>query len=369
MADALLTPQTSLQDSSQVAVGYFAAQADGRLLCTLCPRHCTLADGQRGLCWVRGRVGDSMVLTTWGRSSGFCVDPIEKKPLYHFLPGSPILSFGTAGCNLTCRFCQNWSISKSRHDDTLQVRATPEAIAALAVAHSCPALAMTYNDPVIYLEYADAVAQACRARGIKTVAVTAGYIGDAARDRFCRLYDAANVDLKSFRDGFYQRLCGGHVQPVLDTLVYMVHEAKVWTEVTTLIIPGENDSDGEMAELADWMVSKLGRHVPLHLSAFHPDFKMLDHCATPSALLRRLRAVAHAQGLQHVYLGNVRDPQGSVTYCHHCQAVLVARDGYQITAYDLRDGHCPKCGTVCPGVWTASAGSWGAQRQPVQPRS
>ncbi len=369
MADPFLTAQNLWPHESLVPVGYSEHQSDGRLRCTLCPRHCTLSDGQRGLCWVRGRVGDSMVLTTWGRSSGLCVDPVEKKPLYHFLPGSPILSFGTAGCNLACRFCQNWSISKSRHDDTLQVRATPEAIAALAEAHACPSVAMTYNDPVIYLEYAEAVAQACRARGIKTVAVTAGYVGDAARERFCRLYDAANVDLKSFRDGFYQRLCGAHLQPVLDTLKFMVHEAKVWTEITTLVIPGENDSDAELADLAGWIARELGPHVPLHLSAFHPDFKMLDHLPTPPALLRRLRTVALAQGLQHVYVGNVRDAEASATYCSGCHMVLIRRNGYQVTAYHLRDGKCPHCGNPCQGLWTTAAGHWGERRQAVLPAS
>lgn len=365
MADERLTQEDLARDPAIRPVGFFVAEADGRLRCTLCPRHCRLLDGQRGLCWVRGRVGEQMVLTSWGRSSGFCIDPIEKKPLNHFLPGTPILSFGTAGCNLSCSFCQNWSISKARHDDTLASAADPAAIAGLAVAHGCPAVAMTYNDPVIYLEYAAEIAAACRAQGIKTVAVTAGYVAEPARDTFCRLYDAANVDLKAFTEAFYVRHCGGHLQPVLDTLRWMVREARVWTELTTLVIPGENDSDREMASLAAWVAAELGPDVPLHLSAFHPDYKLQDRPATPPATLTRLRAVAKREGLRHVYTGNVHDSAGGSTWCHGCGALLIARDWYELGAFRLRDGCCPDCGVPCAGVWAPAPGTWGRRRRVV----
>lgn len=365
MGDERLDPQLLKSDPSVVPVGFWERAGD-RLLCTLCPRACKLADGQRGLCWVRGRIGETMVLTTWGRSSGFCVDPIEKKPLNHFLPGSPILSFGTAGCNLACRFCQNWSITKSREDDTLAERGNPEAIAEAALRLGCRSVAFTYNDPVIYLEYAVAVAQACRARGLKTVAVTAGYLTPEANRRFWPHIDAANVDLKAFTDDFYIHQCGGHLQPVLDTLRYLVHETAVWLELTTLLIPGLNDSDDELTKLSTWIATELSADVPLHFSAFHPSFKLLDRPATPPETLSRARAIALKAGLHHVYTGNVHDPAGGSTWCHGCGALLVERDWYELGAYRLADGCCPECSCRCAGVWTARAGTWGRRRLPVQ---
>ena len=366
MTDAALTASMLGSDPSVVRVG-FSRPIDGdRLECTLCPRACHLHDGQRGLCYVRGRIGDGLVLTTYGRSSGFCVDPIEKKPLAQFLPGTATFSFGTAGCNLSCRFCQNWSISKSRADDTLADAATPAAIAAAALRTGCRSVAFTYNDPVIFYEYARDVAAACRAAGLKTVAVTAGYITDEARPEFFRCFDAANVDLKAFRDAFYREVCGGALQPVLDTLVYLATETQVWLEVTTLLIPGLNDSDAELREQCAWMVQHLGPDVPLHFSAFHPDFKMPDRPGTPPATLTRARRIAREAGLRYVYTGNVRDLQGAITACHHCGKALIERDGYEIKAFRLKDGKCPKCGTACDGVFEGTAGHWGSRRLPVR---
>lgn len=366
MSDERLTPAMLTSDPSVIAVDFSRPLPDGRLQCTLCPRACHLLDGQRGLCWVRGRIGDGMVLTTWGRSSGFCIDPIEKKPLHHYLPGTPILSFGTAGCNLSCKFCQNWSISKARHEDVLADRGHPLAIADAAVRAGCPAVAMTYNDPVIFYEYARDVAAACRSKGLKTVAVTAGYLTDEAQEPFWRCFDAANVDLKAFTESFYRQQCGGHLQPVLETLKYLVHHTQVWTEITTLLIPGHNDSDEEVTQLAEWIATELGPHVPLHFSAFHPDFKMLHVPPTPAATLRRARAIAQKAGLQYVYIGNVHDAQGASTWCHGCGTLLIGRDWYEITAFRLEDGRCPECGAPCPGVWAHEAGHWGRKRQPVQ---
>lgn len=340
---------------------------DGRLQCDVCPRFCKLHDGQRGLCFVRARAGDQVVLTTYGRSSGFCVDPIEKKPLNHFLPGTPILSFGTAGCNLTCKFCQNWEISKAREWDRLNDEASPEAIAETAQRLGCRSVAFTYNDPVIFLEYATDVADACRDRGIKAVAVTAGYMGEAARRDFYAHMDAANVDLKGFTEGFYARLCSGHLQPVLDTLVHLKHETSVWFEITTLLIPGENDSDAELDAMSRWVVDNLGPDVPLHFTALHPDWKMMDKTRTPTATLRRARAIAKGNGVRHVYIGNVVDAEGSSTWCHGCGALLIEREGYDLGDWNLDvAGRCHACGTACPGVFEALPGRWGSRRLPVR---
>ena len=349
-----------------VATDYWHTLADGRIQCDLCPRACKLREGQRGLCFVRAREGDGVVLKTYGRSSGFCVDPIEKKPLNQFLPGTPVLSFGTAGCNLACKFCQNWDMSKSREMDTLADSASPESLADAARQLGCRSIAFTYNDPVIFLEYAVDAAQACREQGIRSVAVTAGYICDEPREAFFRHMDAANVDLKAFTERFYYKLTGAHLAPVLETLRYLKHETDVWLEITTLLIPGENDSDGELEELCQWVAEELGVDVPLHFTAFHPDWKMRDIAATPHETLARARAIGIAAGLRYVYTGNVHDRAGGTTWCHHCQAPLIVRDWYVLHAWNLDEyGRCRQCGTPCDGVFDGPPGSWGARRLPV----
>jgi pyruvate formate lyase activating enzyme len=339
---------------------------DGRMQCDLCPRDCKLHDGQRGACFVRMRQGQQMILTTYGRSSGFCIDPIEKKPLNNFYPGSSVLSFGTAGCNLACKFCQNWDISKSRDMDRLMDQASPEAIARAAQANHCKSVAFTYNDPVIFAEYAMDVADACHARGVQTVAVTAGYIGEAARRDFFAKMDAANVDLKAFTEDFYFKLTGAHLQPVLDTLVYLKHHTQVWFELTTLLIPGHNDSDTELTAMCQWIMTELGPDVPLHFSAFHPDFKMPDVPATPPATLVRARQIALQAGLHYVYTGNVHNTEGDTTFCPQCHAPLIVRDWYLIKQYRLTaDGHCPDCGAAVAGRFAAQAEHFGRQRIPL----
>jgi len=340
---------------------------DGRIECDLCPRACRLHEGQRAFCFVRQRVGDELVLTTWGRSSGFCVDPIEKKPLAHFYPGSSVLSFGTAGCNLGCRFCQNWGISRATEQDRLCDEADGERIAAEALALGCRSVAFTYNDPIVFAEYAIEVAEACRARGLKTVAVTNGYIhAEPRRELFARM-DAANVDLKAFTEGFYQKLCFGHLQPVLDTLEYLVKETGTWTELTTLLVPGWNDTEAEVQRLAGWVAGHLGPEVPLHLSAFTPAFKLADLPPTPPATLRRARTLALAEGLRHVYTGNVHDRVGEETRCAGCNELLIARDWYQLLDYRLTsDGRCPRCARPLAGRFDPVPGSFGARRIPVR---
>jgi len=345
---------------------YWHRLDDGRLQCDLCPRDCKLHADQRGACFVRQRQGDDMVLTTYGRSSGFCIDPIEKKPLHHFYPGSSVLSFGTAGCNLACKFCQNWDISKSRDMDRLMDQASPEQIATAAQRHGCRSVAFTYNDPVIFAEYAIDTAQACRERGIESVAVTAGYIHATPRRDFFAHMDAANVDLKAFTEDFYFKLTGSHLQPVLDTLVYLHHDTPVWVELTTLLIPGYNDSPAELTALSQWVAREMGPDVPLHFSAFHPDHKMPDVPPTPLSTLVLARQIARDQGLHHVYTGNVHHADGDTTCCPQCDAALIERDWYQIKHYHLTpDGTCPGCGHALAGRYANTAGHFGRRRIPV----
>jgi pyruvate formate lyase activating enzyme len=352
-------------DRFTVPTKYWHRLDDGRVQCDLCPRECKLRDGQRGVCFVRAREGDEVVLTTYGRSSGFCVDPIEKKPLNHFLPGSSVFSFGTAGCNLACRFCQNWDISKSKEIDTLADEASPETIARTALELGCRSVAFTYNDPTIFMEYAVDVADACHELGVKTVAVTAGYISAEPRAEFYRHLDAANVDLKGFTEDFYKHTCGAELGAVLETLEYLA-ETDVWVELTTLLIPGMNDSDEELDAMTRWVVDHLGRDVPMHFTAFHPDYRMLDRGPTPPATLTRARRIAMDNGVRYAYTGNVRDLDGGSTRCHGCGDLVIARDGYVLGAYGLDDdGRCTTCGTVVPGVFDGPAEHWGQRRRPV----
>jgi pyruvate formate lyase activating enzyme len=339
---------------------------DGRIQCDLCPRDCKLHEGQRGACFVRRMEGGKMILTTYGRSSGFCVDPIEKKPLNHFYPGTSVFSFGTAGCNLACKFCQNWDISKSRDFDRLADAAGPEEIAQTAKRMGCKSVAYTYNDPVPFAEYAMDTADACHKLGVQSVAVTAGFIHDAPRREFYARMDAANVDLKGFTDDFYVNYCGGHLQPILDTLVYLKRETQVWFEITTLLIPSLNDSDDEIKCLTDWVLKELGPDVPLHFTAFHPDYKLMHLPPTPGETLSRARRLALQAGLHYVYTGNVHDREGGTTFCPSCKTPLIVRDWYEIPEYHLTDdGHCPQCGTAIAGRFQHFDKPFGPRRIPV----
>ncbi|WOG29153.1 AmmeMemoRadiSam system radical SAM enzyme [Endozoicomonas sp. 8E] len=348
---------------------YWHSLEDGRIQCDVCPRACKLREGQQGLCFVRARHQDQIVLTSYGRSSGFCIDPIEKKPLNHFLPGTPVLSFGTAGCNLACKFCQNWDMSKSREMDTLADQAVPGQLAQAALATGCRSLAFTYNDPVIFLEYARDVALAAREQGIRSVAVSAGYICEAPREAFFQYMDAANIDLKAFTESFYKKICGGSLQPVLETLKYLKHETEVWFEITTLLIPGENDSDHELNSMCEWIVEHLGVDVPIHFSAFHPDWKMMEHSHTPADTLTRARNIAIKKGIRYAYTGNVHDSQGGSTWCHNCGQLLIERDWYQMGVWNLKSGCCNRCGEKQAGVFEELPGDWGSKRIPVRMKS
>ena len=358
-----MTTQTTNPPETDHPARWWHALEDGRIQCDLCPRDCKLHEGQRGACFVRKMQNGIMVLTTYGRSSGFCVDPIEKKPLNHFYPGSSVLSFGTAGCNLACKFCQNWDISKSRDMDRLMESAGPEKIAQVAQKLGCKSVAFTYNDPVIFAEYALNTAAACRKHGIQTVAVTAGFIHQAAMVEFYAGMDAANVDLKAFTNDFYVKYCAGQLQPVLDSLIYLKRETNIWFEITTLLIPTLNDSDAEIHAMVNWIARELGPDVPLHFTAFHPDWKMDNQPPTLPATLQRARKIALEVGLHYVYTGNVHDPQGGTTFCPACKDALIVRDWYDISTYKLDEtGHCPHCGQAIAGRFGNYEQPFGARR-------
>jgi pyruvate formate lyase activating enzyme len=359
--------QHKLENPDSVPTQYWHLLDDARVQCDLCPRFCKLHLGQRGLCFVRQNLDQQIVLTSYGRSSGFAIDPIEKKPLNHFLPGTPVFSFGTAGCNLACKFCQNWDISKSREMDTLMSRASPETIAKAAMQHNCSSVAYTYNDPVIFHEYAIDTAKACRELGIKSVAVSAGYVCAEPRAEFYQWMDAANIDLKAFSEDFYHKITGGHLQAVLETLLYLKHETPVWFELTTLIIPGENDSEAELQAMTQWVVENLGPDVPMHFTAFHPDWKMTDKPRTPNASLLKARNIALNNGVRYAYVGNVHDKAAESTYCHQCGELLIGRDWYVLSDWHLdAEGKCQFCGTTCAGYFQALPGDWGAKRLAVR---
>lgn len=330
------------------AARWWRPMEGGRVLCELCPRGCSLAEGQKGYCQARRVEGHALVTDAYGVSSGFCVDPIEKKPLYHFHPGAQVLSFGTSGCNLGCSFCQNWPLSRGQ----ARLHATqPEDIVRMAQAQECLGVAFTYNEPIVSAEFCIDVALACREAGLATIAVTSGYISDKAREAFFDAMDAANVDLKGFTEAFYRDYCAGRLAPVLETLAYLARRKRTWLEVTTLLIPGANDDEQGLQAQARWMVEHLGTEVPLHFSAFHPDYRLMDRPRTPLASLQRAREIAEGQGLRHVYLGNVRDEDGGTTWCHACGRCLIEREGFEVAFLDLVRGTCPECGATLAGVF------------------
>ena len=361
-----LPPKSSPRPDGTLAGGWWHMAEDGRMVCDLCPRECHLRPGDRGFCFVRQNRDGEMVLTTYGRSTGFCIDPIEKKPLNHFYPGTSVLSFGTAGCNLGCKFCQNHDISKARKVELLSDIALPDAIAQAAVEHGCKSVAYTYNDPIIWAEYAIDTAKACRERDVKSVAVTAGYITPQARAPFFEFFDAANVDLKAFTEDFYEHVTLSHLEPVLETIEWLHRETDVWFEITNLVIPDANDSPDELRQLCDWVLKHVGDEVPVHFSAFHPDFRMLDRPRTPHEKLLEAHSIAKATGLKYVYVGNVHDATHQSTYCDACGEMVIERDWYQLGKYRLDQATCQHCGHQVPGRFEASPGNWGRKRQPVK---
>jgi pyruvate formate lyase activating enzyme len=344
------------------AARWWHKQEDGRLLCTLCPRFCKLHEGQAGFCYIRKAENGQMWSLGYGRTTGFAVDPVEKKPLNHFLPGSTILSFGTAGCNLGCKFCQNWDISKARIDDEKSRPVSPAQVLDLVEREGCPSVAMTYNDPVIWAEFAIDVAREARRRGKRAVLVTAGYVTEEARPELYADVDAANVDLKAFTEDFYKKITLGELAPVLETLVWLKKNTRVWIELTNLMIPGLNDDPAETRRLCEWVATELGLDTPLHFTAFHPDFKMLDRPGTPPATLTRARAIAREIGLRYIYTGNVHDREGQTTWCPSCGAAVIERDWYQVIPSGLTDGKCAACGQRIAGVFDHAQASPGRRK-------
>ncbi|VEG26100.1 AmmeMemoRadiSam system radical SAM enzyme [Actinomyces howellii] len=340
---------------------------DGRLQCDLCPRHCRLREGQHGFCFVRRRSQDRIVLTAYGRSTGLCLDPVEKKPLYHVHPGSSVLSLGTAGCNLACRFCQNWEISTARRTEVLSEQAPVAQVAALARGLGARGVALTYNDPVVFAEYAIDIASACHDLGLEAYAVSVAWVcREPGRELFGAV-DAANIDLKAFTEEFYRRLTGARLRDVLATLVDLRAATTTWLELTTLLVPGLNDSPQEVGALASWVARELGEDTPLHLTAFHPAHRMRDRPPTALSVLERARASALEAGLRFVYLGNVPPGTGSTTSCPGCGTPVVERHGYTVSAYRLDGrGRCQGCGLGLPGVLDpADPGGFGNARRRV----
>lgn len=324
---------------------------NNKILCTLCPRYCKIGDGQPGFCYIRQNRGGKLYTLGYGRPTGFAIDPVEKKPLNHFLPGTEILSFGTAGCNLGCKFCQNWSISKAKLDDNNALTASPEDVIKLAKEYSTPSIAFTYNDPTIFGEYVIDISKIARDEGIKSVMVTAGYIDKEARKDVYKFIDAANVDLKGFTERFYHKLTFSHLDDVLDTLIWLRNETDVWFEITTLLIPDENDSEEEIKKECSWILENLGENIPLHFTAFHPDFKMMDKDPTSPITLKRAKRIADSMGIKYCYLGNIHDPENQSTYCKTCGSVLIKRSWHTVNLVNLKNNKCMNCNSLLEGIF------------------
>ncbi len=328
---------------------WWEPHSSGKILCTLCPRYCTIGEDQIGFCFIRQNINGKLYSLGYGRPTGFAIDPIEKKPLNHFLPGSTILSFGTAGCNLGCKFCQNWSISKAKLNSVHSQFASPAEVINIAIKHKTPSIAFTYNDPVIFGEYVIDISKLAREQNINSVMVTAGYIDKNARKEVFEFIDAANIDLKAFSEMFYHKLTFSHLAPVLNTLIWLKNETNIWFEITTLLIPKENDSEEEIKRMSEWILKNLGEDVPLHFTAFHPDFKLTDKQATPLSTLVSARQIARQMGIKFCYLGNVHHVESQTTYCPNCKEVLIKRDWHSVTSNCAANGLCSRCGTPLPG--------------------
>ena len=334
---------------------WWEPMSDGRVHCYLCPRHCHIGEGQSGFCFIRVNEGGKLYSLGYASPAALQIDPIEKKPLNHFLPGTRVFPLGTAGCNMGCFFCQNWDISKSKSDQVRSTHIPPEDIVALAVSNGCPSIAFTYNEPTIWGEYVVDICLAAREAGVRTVMVTNGYV---TREAFHDIYehvDAANVDLKAFTENFYGRITLTHLQPVLEMLTWLKRETSVWFEITNLLIPTLNDDPQEIRRMADWIIEHLGPDVPLHFTAFHPDFKLQDKPRTPSGTLDAARRIALEAGIHYVYEGNIHS-EAAHSYCPGCGKIVVRRSWHDVLEISLRDGACSSCGYAIPGRWNNPRG-------------
>jgi pyruvate formate lyase activating enzyme len=320
----------------------------GKVHCYLCPRDCKIGEGQTGFCFIRKNEGGKLVTLGYVRPAAVQVDPVEKKPLFHFYPGTRIFSMGTAGCNMGCFFCQNWDISKAKSDQVHSVDLTADDVCQNAMQYECPSLAFTYNEPSIWGEYVIDISKRAREVGLKTVMVTNGYINEQAFYDVYEHIDAANVDLKAFTENFYGKITLTHLKPVLDTLKRLKRDTNVWFEITNLMIPTLNDNPDEVKQLANWVLDNVGNSIPVHFTAFHPDFKLRNIHNTPPETLEMARDIALEQGLKFVYVGNVFSDSAN-TYCPSCNRLLIERNWHQIVKYRISaDGSCA-CGTKVPG--------------------
>ena len=323
---------------------------DDKIQCTVCPRECVLSAGQEGFCHVRKNSEGKITLASYGYNTGLAIDPVEKKPLYQFYPASPVLSFGTLGCNMGCLFCQNWQTTKTKADIRLLNKTSPDEIVRIAKNYNCKSVAFTYNDPIIFFEYAIDTAKLCREEGIKTIAVTSGFMNPEPAKEFFKYMDGANIDLKGFSEQFYKKNCLAHIEPVLNTIKYAVNETDCWVELTTMLIEGENDSDEMIKHECEWILTNLGDCVPLHFSAFFPRYKFSGRKHTELSTLLRAYSIAKEAGLKYVYTGNLTNTETSATYCKSCNRPVIVRNGYELIEYNLsEEGKCIFCNTVCDG--------------------
>ncbi|MBM3333133.1 AmmeMemoRadiSam system radical SAM enzyme [Candidatus Sumerlaeota bacterium] len=321
-----------------------------RILCTLCPRQCEVADLERGGCGVRENRGGEYFTLVYNRPCSFAVDPIEKKPLFHFLPGTTAYSTATAGCNIWCRFCQNWTISQKRPEQVRAQYTTPEQMVSYCKGENSPTIAFTYNEPVVFYEWACDVAKAAKERGVRSVIISNGYIEKKPLRELCQVLSAVKIDLKAFTEKFYAEICDGKLKPVLDTLVEL-KSIGIWFEIVVLIIPTLNDSEKECREMCKWIVANLGPDVPVHFSCFHPMYMLNNLPSTSPRVVERNRKTAMEAGIRYSYVGNAPGLTGENTFCHNCHKQIIDRYGYSVRSRVGADGKCPNCATKIPGVW------------------
>lgn len=342
--------QPAMNTAQLVEARYYEKLPNRKIKCLLCPRTCVIDDLERGYCGVRENRDGVYYTLVYGKPCTLHVDPIEKKPLFHFLPGSEALSIATAGCNVFCKFCQNWEISQSRPEQLPSLDFPPAKLVALTHEKKCPVIAFTYNEPVVFTEYMYDIAEKARGIGVHTAMISNGYIQTKPLKDLCRVLSAVKIDLKAFSERFYKELVSGQLQPVLDSLILLKQE-KIWLEIVYLVIPGQNDDPNELSSLCKWIYKELGSGVPLHFTRFYPQYRLTNVPATPLQTLHKARKIAQDAGLQFVYSGNVPGDPGENTYCSQCSELLIKRMGYAIVENKIMSGQCPKCHTPIPGIW------------------
>ncbi len=334
-----------------VEARYYEKLPDKRVRCTLCPRRCVVEPGKRGFCEVRENRGGLYYTLVYSRPCTAHVDPIEKKPFFHFLPGTQAFSLATVGCNVDCMFCQNWEISQARPEEVQSIDLPPAQVARLASQYQCPTIAYTYTEPVVFTEYVLDCARAAKDRKVRSVVVSNGFINPEPLLDLCGVLDAVKIDLKAFRQKFYTEIVQGLLRPVMDTLVTLKKQ-KMWTEIVYLVVPTKNDDEGEIREMCQWVASELGKETPVHFTRFHPQYRLRNLPPTPVSTLRKAREIGFKEGLSFVYVGNVPGEEGENTFCPHCGKVVIRRVGYSIRENNLRGDRCGSCGGTIAGVWT-----------------